>query len=135
MGKVEANKLRLLEEEWRRRGQWPLPERPLQDTIFPIILTCATGALSVLITLDLFTPVNLLVQRVPGRDTFLRGHHVGTWITSAVKSGVPLVIYNALTSGNEAASDAGEFRILDSFGPWPTHWQPPGHPHSQTGQA
>ncbi len=40
---VDAQKLRLLEKEWARRGQKPLPKRPIKDTLIPVLMTTAVG--------------------------------------------------------------------------------------------
>ena len=84
---VEKKKLRLLEEEWERRGQEPLPKRTLKDTIIPIIITGAIGVFTFSVDLAISnataTAAQAAAMGIPGYE--FHGHLVGAYYTSIEK--------------------------------------------------
>ena len=84
---VEKKKLRLLEEEWARRGQEPLPTRTLKDTVIPVVITGAIGALAFSVDLALSNAIEAMAQGpatgFPGYE--LSGHLVGAYYTALEK--------------------------------------------------
>ncbi|KAJ8482838.1 hypothetical protein ONZ45_g14818 [Pleurotus djamor] len=55
---VEKRKLKLLEEEWEgNRRQYPLPKRHVKDTVIPVIIATAVGALAFTVDLGLSNAV------------------------------------------------------------------------------
>lgn len=78
---VEKQKLELLEEEWERRGQDPLPKRKLTDVIIPILITGAMGVFAFNVDLGIanatHTAATAAAMGVPGYD--FNGHAVGAY--------------------------------------------------------
>lgn len=86
---VEKQKLGLLEEEWERRGQDPLPKRKLKDLWIPVIITGAIGAFTFSVDLAISnatqTAAEAAAMGIPGYE--FNGHLVGAWY-SAVEKGM-----------------------------------------------
>lgn len=85
---VEMKKLRLLEEEWARRGQHPLPERTIKDTIIPVLITGAIGVFAFYVDLSMAEltaeAAQAAAQGIPGCE--FQGHLVGAIYTVVEKS-------------------------------------------------
>lgn len=86
---VEKKKLRLLEEEWARRGQEPLPKRTIKDMVIPVLITGAIGVFSFSIDLAISnataTAAQAAAMGIPGYE--FHGHLVGAYYT-AIEKGV-----------------------------------------------
>ncbi|TFK66416.1 hypothetical protein BDN72DRAFT_844424 [Pluteus cervinus] len=119
---VQEKKLYLLELEWRRRGQPPLPQRHVQDTLIPVILSFATGALSFVINVDLAAPISHLMQHIPGFNDVFGGYSIGAAYTSAGQQGLDSAVSSAINYAQNAAAQASsQYKILDQ----PPNYNPP----------
>ncbi|KAF8657833.1 hypothetical protein AX16_002149 [Volvariella volvacea WC 439] len=81
---VEKQKLELLEQEWVRRGQPPLPDR-LRDKVIPIILTTAVGLFAFSVDLGISNAMNpppdLVAMGYCSPMTQVEGYIVGAYYT------------------------------------------------------
>ena len=84
---VEKQKLELLEEEWQRRGQDPLPKRKLKDMLIPIVLTGAIGVFAFNVDLGIAnatqTAAEAAAMGIPGYE--FNGHVIGAYYDTVEK--------------------------------------------------
>lgn len=75
---VTEQKLKLLEAEWARRGQEPLPEHPIEDVVIPILIASTVGLYT--FTIDLGLAGVVVAAGLP--DLEVNNHDVGTYYTA-----------------------------------------------------